>query len=324
MTHTKTSLVVVNSWSNLIEELFLDSYRETLKRYRSPYVFRGQTKEYPLVPGIQRLNHPSALTRQIERRIFDSFRKYSHLEVPPNFNEWQWLALAQHYRLPTRLLDWTFSPFVALHFATSNLNQMDDHGVVWCVDLYKTHQYLPPKLAELLTEGAGVFTTDQLNRKFPDFGSFDTKEDGQDFVLFFEPPSLDRRIINQVALFSFMSRPDTGLNSWLERKSVDSKGIFKKIVIPASLKWEIRDKLDQANVNERVLFPGLDGLSDWLRRWYSPKTPPRTAAPSKSASRNSRSREPRKTAAASPPPAIVDSVKTKPSTRRVGAKRRKR
>jgi hypothetical protein len=57
------------------------------------------------------------------------------------------------------------------------------------------------------------------------------------------------------------------LDNWLK----SHPGIARQIIIPASLKWEIRDKLDQGNVNERVLFPGLDGLSHWLKRHYSPR-----------------------------------------------------
>ena len=104
-------------------------------------------------------------------------------------------------------------------------------------------------------------------------GDFDalSGEAGQDFLLFFEPPSIDERIVNQFALFSAMSDPTAPIDAWLE----GHPDLFHKIVIPAEpkLKWEIRDKLDQANITERVLFPGLDGLSAWLKRYYAPKRP---------------------------------------------------
>jgi hypothetical protein len=89
-------------------------------------------------------------------------------------------------------------------------------------------------------------------------------------VVFMEPPAVDRRILNQLALFSLMSSPSARLDSWLERHPK----LCRKVHIPARLKWEIRDSLDQANVNERVLFPGLDGLSRWLARYYTPTTLP--------------------------------------------------
>ena len=72
------------------------------------------------------------------------------------------------------------------------------------------------------------------------------------------------RIVNQYALFSLMSRAEARLDEWLEPRPA----LARRLVIPAELKWEVRDKLDQANITERVLFPGLDGLSRWLARYY--------------------------------------------------------
>ena len=96
---------------------------------------------------------------------------------------------------------------------------------------------------------------------------FDALAD-EPFVAFLEPPSLDERIINQFALFSLLSGPSTRFDTWLE----SHPQAWRKIIVPAELKWEVRDKLDQANITERVLYPGLDGLSRWLKRYYTPKT----------------------------------------------------
>lgn len=59
----------------------------------------------------------------------------------------------------------------------------------------------------------------------------------------------------------------TILSDWLIKYDT----VWKKIIIPAEMKWEIRDKLDQAGINERLLFPGLDGLCAWLKRHYTSK-----------------------------------------------------
>jgi hypothetical protein len=77
--------------------------------------------------------------------------------------------------------------------------------------------------------------------------------------------------VNQYALFSLMPTARCeSLEKWLDQH--DELG--RRIVVPASLKWEVRDKLDQANVTERVLYPGLDGLTRWLTRYYTPREDP--------------------------------------------------
>jgi hypothetical protein len=142
----------------------------------------------------------------------------------------------------------------------------DEDGVVWIVDYVKAAARLPAALREILDEeGSNTFTAEMLDRaagSLPELDALAVDE----FVVFYEPPSLDPRIANQFAAFSFMSSAAARLDHWLEAHPE----LVRRIVVPAGLKGEVRDKLDQANVTERVLFPGLDGLARWLRRHYSP------------------------------------------------------
>jgi len=183
------------------------------------------------------------------------------------FSDWKWLTIGQHYGLPTRLLDWTYSPFVALHFVTSNIARFDRDGVIWCVDYTTVHSTLPqPFQDELNSSGSDAFTVGMVERAARDLRTFDNLTPDA-FAVFFEPPSLDDRIVNQFALFSALSDPTLSFDEWLVRHPATCR----RVIIPKAIKWEIRDKLDQANITERVLFPGLGGLADWLTRHYSPK-----------------------------------------------------
>jgi hypothetical protein len=257
--------VRVRSWTELHEQVYEGSFNAEIGRFRSNFAFRGSSDaSWTLSTSLSRLR---GSYHEMERHLLRNFIKYAQQEVVPNDSEWYWVALAQHHGLPTRLLDWTYSPLVAMHFATHNLSLYDRDGIIWCVDYVKTNRLLPEFLREILEEeGANAFTNEMLGRVAPTLQEFDRLTEDE-FVLFFEPPSFDTRIVNQFAMFSLMPNPRARLDLWLEERPE----LFRRIVIPAALKWEVRDKLDQANVTERVLMPGLDGLCSWLKRQYSPK-----------------------------------------------------
>jgi len=278
---TRIRIEVVNSTEALMREVFADSYSPSLERYRSPFAFRGMCGDWDLSTSLQRLQHPLATLQRIEQVMFRNFRKYAYHEAASIKSEWEWLSLAQHHGLPTRLLDWTFSPFVAMHFATNELDKMDRDGVIWMVNFMVSREFLPPALAQpLQVHAANAFNVELLQERFPQISTVEQQKGNMAaFVVFFEPPSLDPRIINQFGLFSFLNRPDVLLNEWLEQACAMRPELARKLIIPAGLKWELRDKLDQMNMTERVLMPGLDGLSAWLKRWYSPKSSHPVAAP---------------------------------------------
>ncbi len=256
---------VAESWEHLCSLLFEESWQPSLGRFRSHYVYKGLTNaSYGLTTSLNRLGGDYAA---VERHLLRNFRKYAQRSDIGSDSLWSWLALGQHHGLPTRLLDWTYSPFVALHFATDSTHYQGEDSIVCCVDFVQAHQLLPSKLRRALQEeGSDVWTLEMLNSEIPSLEALNELGTRGDLLMFFEPPSVDQRIVNQYALFSVLTDPSICLDEWLR----DHPEMFKRILVPASLRPEVRDKLDQANINERVLFPGLDGLCAWLKRHYGP------------------------------------------------------
>ncbi|HEX9163051.1 MAG TPA: FRG domain-containing protein, partial [Thermoanaerobaculia bacterium] len=204
----------VSSWLELQQAVFENSWQGGLSRFRSNFVFRGAPRvSHGLETSLQ-----TGGFEDHEIHLLTSFRKYA-LRSPVHGDwVWNWLSLAKHHGLPTRLLDWTYSPYVAMHFATYDLRHFDTDGAIWCVDFRETNEMLPKPLREVLTKhDVNIFTTEMLNRVATTLEEFDSLTK-HDFVLFFEPPSLDERIVNQFALFSLPSSARLSLEDLLKRR----------------------------------------------------------------------------------------------------------
>lgn len=242
-------------------------YRPELDRYRCHYLYRGMPDaSFKLETSLCR--NCKSMQKELEPHILRNFTKYAALEDPTIENSvWRQMILGQHHSLPTRLLDWSHSSLIALQFAVTenNLDEMNDHDcMIWRIDMPEIHSKLPENYRrELSREGTTIFTVDMLTNVASSLSLYDV-DMGDSNMCIVEPPSIDPRIVNQYSFFSVVPMGITDVEDFLEKYTENSV----KYIIDKDLRWRIRDILDHLNISERIVYPGLDGLSKWLGRHY--------------------------------------------------------
>ena len=260
--------VTINSLADLIARVTPSSPDPETGRRRDTGVYRGGADaSWPLLTSLDTLGgvRPPHSKADLEEHILRNFLRYSRpfFHVSP-VNEWEVLIAAQHHGLPTRLLDWTYSPMVAAHFATVHPGVKGDRAV-WRLDWKAVHRHFRlPDRALLIQDLEGIFGQE---RPFTPWVLFDTRTGGRPFACMIEPPSLNARIASQAATFTICSDNRRSFDSFLEESGLSSA--LTRFVIPAEEVSRLRDQLDLVSVDERRLFPDLDGLAAYLRRYYS-------------------------------------------------------
>ncbi|MBP5605239.1 MAG: FRG domain-containing protein [Ruminiclostridium sp.] len=263
----------------MIETIFIDSiegimklisdqnFNKDINRLRSTYYYRGMPDaNYKLTTSL-RLNCKH-LHKELEPSILRNFSKYACIEDPSvSSSIWKQMMIGQHHGLPTRLLDWTYSPLIALHFANSenNFDKLEKRdSVVWRLDMKDANLNLPSRYrAALQSRNSFIFSVDTLTSVVDSIEQYDI-DMGSDSMVSIEPPSLDQRIINQYSFFSVIPSGMEDIEDFLETHTKHTI----KYIISKDIRWSVRDMLDQFNICERILYPGLDGLSETLARHY--------------------------------------------------------
>ena len=203
--------------------------------------------------------------KRIEERSLREFqRKYHHYSqhIPDSDNTLEWLSLMRHYGAPTRLLDFTYSFYVAAYFA---LEEAKRDCAVWAINVEGAVEKSKAKF----TKGTAAwrflneFITDQKEKVFKKvfMGAHHRK-----FVCPQNPFRLNERLTIQKGAFmcpgdvtSSFEENLRSLPGWNKKQNI------VKIIIPRKFRRDILKVLDDMNITRATLFPGLDGFAQSLK-----------------------------------------------------------
>lgn len=233
------------------------------------WIFRGQKDSaWGLSSTLERAAPSGFLRPLYESRLKDSFRRRIHhfksAESMVQSSLLELLALMQHYGVPTRLVDFTRSPFVAAFFAFEEPRLGSGDCAIWAIKA----SALQEAAVERMKIGGKPhpwgplvgFGEDKIFEHF--FG-----REKEFLVVPVDPLTNNLRQAHQQGIFICQSNIHRSLEDNLQEcLGSDSTSIVVKIILPNSLRIVALDSLNKMNINTSTLFPGLEGYAKHIYR----------------------------------------------------------
>lgn len=253
-----------------VAEIRLDSWRQIHEFARGGWLFRGQRcSDWLLQTSLERCCERERIKPKyrysIEAELLREFKRAYHqyaLHLPSSDSTIEWLSLMQHHGAPTRLLDFTYSLYVAAYFAAETA---DSDCAVWAVNGPWIMDRSIPCLLKKGKRGAKrlVGKTEEVHEKI--YHSLLFHKPFVKIAFQLNPFRLTERIRSQRAAFVAPgSVSNTFMDNLLALDGHEIAANLIKIIIPARLRGDVVERLFEMNISRRSLFPGLDGYAQSL------------------------------------------------------------
>ena len=254
-----------------------------------PPLYRGhRDRAWRLLPLVARVSFKEGLCKKgsefctgrpddhsPERGLYNFFKTWAASAMPAwalgdsTEASWRTLVLAQHHGLPTRLLDWTTNPLVALFFAVEGEHARC--GEATRCDWGNPHNRYHDSEVCVLNIQRATFTIEGLvakkvNKIVPHYGYqggdgnkgvHDDDKYEKNRIGILRPPSIDGRVAAQGSLFTIRTDPSAEITPTI------------RIRIPIGARGQILSELDHLDINRRTLYPDMDGIAKYTKWTYT-------------------------------------------------------
>lgn len=251
--------ITVDSWPDAKRLLSVD---------KAGWAWRGhQDANWSFTSSLERaITLPSIKRSSVEQVLFQRFARRAHHyleeELPELDNYLHWFSIMQHYGAPTRVLDWTYSPYIAAFFSLESASNPASSSAVWAIDLHWCRQQATKVLRDLLSEpnlrvpGHNIWEPAEFKRFFIDHSL--------DFVAPVEPFSMNERLTLQQGLFLCQGNLSKSFEENLGAYE-DQENHILKFILPNKVRAQALIDLDSMGLSRATLFPGIDGFAQSLR-----------------------------------------------------------
>lgn len=213
----------------------------------------GWTLENSLSRQLRRYCPALDTWRDREMRALRIFRRKAHIHLDAQHaidDDLRCLAMMQHHGAPTRLLDFTKSPYVAAFFAFEGA--LHESSAVYALNT--------PALWNLAPAFNAALTRDHIDPRQPGRYAQHFATNQNPILWCGEPAEMDRRLIAQSGLFVVPGQPNLSLEEILQHYPADEP-LLTKLVLPHELRSRAMQALYRMNITHATLFPDLDGLA---------------------------------------------------------------